>query len=81
MREHIQVNVQTGERTVVPYTDAENAAADATDAAAEAHELEFGYIRKRKAEYPSIPDQLDMIYKDITSWQATIKAIKDKYPK
>ena len=45
------------------------------------HEKATGYIAKRVAEYPSATDQLDMIYKDITSWQATIKAIKDKYPK
>ena len=40
------------------------------------------YARKRVAEYPSIPDQLDKIYNDgIDAWKATIKAVKDKYPK
>lgn len=40
------------------------------------------YARKRAAEYPSIPDQLDKIYNDgIDAWKADIKAIKDKYPK
>jgi hypothetical protein len=40
------------------------------------------YARKRAAEYPSIPDQLDEIYNDgIDAWKATIKAVKDKYPK
>lgn len=40
------------------------------------------YARKRKAEYPSIEDQLDKIYNDgIDSWKAEIKTIKDKYPK
>ena len=40
------------------------------------------YARKRKAEYPSIPEQLDKIYNDgIDAWKADIKAIKDKYPK
>ena len=56
MREHIQVNVQTGERKVVPYTDEENAAADAAKAEQEAHEAKFGYINKRKAEYPPMED-------------------------
>ena len=42
------------------------------------------YILKRKLEYPSIVDQLDMIYHAGVggdAFQAAIKAIKDKYPK
>ena len=40
------------------------------------------YSRNRAAEYPSIEDQLDDIYHNgIDAWKATIKAIKDKYPK
>ena len=40
------------------------------------------YKSKRRAEYPSIADQLDDIYHNgIDSWKATIKAVKDKYPK
>ena len=40
------------------------------------------YKSQRKAEYPSIEDQLDDIYHNgIDAWKATIKAIKDKYPK
>ena len=40
------------------------------------------YARKRAAEYPPIPDQLDEIYNDgIDAWKATIKTVKDKYPK
>jgi len=40
------------------------------------------YIPKRQAEYPSIADQLDDIYHNgIDAWKATIKAVKDKYPK
>ena len=40
------------------------------------------YQRKRKAEYPSVVDQLDDIYHNgIDAWKATIKATKDKYPK
>jgi|TARA_R110000803_G_scaffold70986_2_gene134032 hypothetical protein len=42
----------------------------------------MGYADKRKAEYPSIPDQLDDIYHNgIDAWKATIKVTKDKYPK
>ena len=40
------------------------------------------YARKRKAEYPSIEEQLDKIYNDgIDAWKAVIKVTKDKYPK
>ena len=40
------------------------------------------YIPKRQAEYPSIADQLDDIYHNgVDGWKATIKAVKDKYPK
>jgi hypothetical protein len=42
------------------------------------------YQRSRAAEYPSIGDQLDMIYHNGdggATFQAAIKAVKDKYPK
>ena len=40
------------------------------------------YKSKIRDEYPSIQDQLDDIYHNgIDAWKATIKAIKDKYPK
>ena len=43
---------------------------------------EAAYQRNRVAEYPSIADQLDDIYHNgIDAWKATIKAVKDKYPK
>jgi len=40
--------------------------------------------RNRKTEYPDIGDQLDMIYHNGdggATFQAAIKAVKDKYPK
>ena len=40
------------------------------------------YQRKRASEYPSIADQLDDIYHNgVDGWKATIKTVKDKYPK
>ncbi len=40
------------------------------------------YKSQRRAEYPSIEDQLDDIYNNgIDAWKTTIKTIKDKYPK
>ena len=43
------------------------------------------YQDNRQAEYPSIGDQLDMIFHsgllDGSDWATTIQAVKDKYPK
>ena len=40
------------------------------------------YKSKRRAEYPSIDDQLDDLYHNgIDGWKATIKTTKDKYAK
>lgn len=43
------------------------------------------YSEKRAAEYPSLPEQMDLIYWDkvngTTVWQDTIAEIKAKYPK
>ena len=48
-------------------------------------EPEKSYAEKRQAEYPSIGDQLDMIYWDKVNntnlWQEKISEIKTKYPK
>ena len=40
------------------------------------------YQRDREFQYPTVVDQLDDIYHNgIDAWKATIKAVKDKYPK
>ena len=40
------------------------------------------YSRNRAAEYPSVVDQLDLIYHSgVDAWKAKIKETKDKYPK
>ncbi len=48
-------------------------------------EPEKSYVEKRLAEYPTIPDQLDMIFWDKVNntnvWQTKIAEIKAKYPK
>tara|TARA_B110000444_G_scaffold45900_1_gene41830 strand:+ start:11390 stop:11854 length:465 start_codon:yes stop_codon:yes gene_type:complete len=41
----------------------------------------LGYGAERKLHYPSIPEQLDMIYHNIDKWKETIKEIKDLHPK
>jgi len=40
------------------------------------------YQKDRAKEYPSVVDQLDLIYHSgIDAWKAKIKETKDKYPK
>ena len=40
------------------------------------------YQRDRKLEYPSIADQLDMLYhQGYDGWRSQIDAVKSKYPK
>jgi hypothetical protein len=40
------------------------------------------YAEKRAAAYPSIPDQLDLLYHGgMVAWMAAIKAVKDQFPK
>lgn len=40
------------------------------------------YIIKRINAYPSVEDQLDMIFhKGVDEWQNHIRSIKEKYPK
>ena len=64
------------------FADEEKAMADA-EAKAEADAIAaWTYKEKRTNEYPDLVDQLDDIYHNgIDGWKATIKAIKDKYPK
>jgi hypothetical protein len=40
------------------------------------------YADLRRVAYPSVEEQLDMIYHDgIDAWKTEIKKIKDQYPK
>jgi len=48
----------------------------------EAEQIASQYSRDRAKEYPTWQDQLDDIYHNgVDGWKATIKVIKDKYPK
>ncbi len=58
------------------------------DAARVTLDAEFAaskYKTDRAEEYPSIGDQLDMLYWDkknsTSTWDDAVKAVKDKYPK
>lgn len=76
------------ENGVVREATAEEVAAmetaRAARAAARAAEAATQYQRDRAAEYPSIGDQLDALFKAgvfPADMAATIQAVKDKYPK
>lgn len=44
--------------------------------------LGLEYKDNRRKEYPSIEDQLDILYHEgLDNWREIIKAVKDKYPK
>ncbi len=60
----------------------EQSKVDAARATIDAEYAALEYSRKRAAEYPSVVDQLDLIYHSgIDAWKAKIKETKDKYPK
>ena len=66
----------------IQLTDAEEAAFKADQDRFAAHKAAYGYQEDRAAEYPSVVDQLDLIYHSgIDAWKAKIKETKDKYPK
>ena len=55
---------------------------DAARATLDAEYATLEYSRNRAAEYPSVVDQLDLIYHSgIDAWKTKIKETKDKYPK
>ena len=74
---------------VLEWLDSEQTEPTADELKAEVTRLQAeydaqAYARSRANEYPSIGDQLDMIYHNGdggATFQAAIKAIKDKYPK
>lgn len=39
------------------------------------------YIEKRKSDYPTLSEQLDMIYHDMDGWKKRISEIKERHPK
>lgn len=69
------------------WLDTEQTQPTDAEIAAEITRLEADYAAKqyqrdRAAKYPSIEDQLDLLYhKGMTGWKAVITAIKEEYPK
>ena len=72
--QRIEINVVTGEKRVVDLT-AEEIAALPTPVLPTYQEL-------RAKAYPSIPDQLDLLYHGgMDAWKAAITAVKQEFPK
>ena len=76
-----EINIQTGEETIIDLTAEEVSAKEAREVEVQAKQNH--YTAKRKAEYPPIADQLDYIYHNgLTKWKADmITPVKEKYPK
>ena len=52
------------------------------EAAVQAYIDANAYKGKRAAAYPSIPDQLDLLYHGgMDAWKAAITAVKEEFPK
>ena len=77
-----EINVQTGEQTIIEVSSEEIANLQAAE---QSRLAAIPYTEKRRNEYPLIQDQLDLLYWDkvngTNNWQTAIQAIKDKYPK
>jgi hypothetical protein len=65
----------------VPMTDEEIAEFRANEAAYLKELARTKYASDRRAAYPPIADQLDMMYHSPDAWHDAIAAIKAKYPK
>lgn len=69
---------------LMDMTPEEQAEHEAAHAATMAEQAKTAYIKNRVAEYPSIGDQLDALFKAgvfPADMAATLQAVKDKYPK
>ena len=65
---------------LTPITEAQ--ANDMRAAKEQAVISQLTYAQKRQAEYPSVAEQLDMLFHGgVDGWREQIQAIKDKYPK
>jgi len=52
------------------------------ESAVQAYIDAHAYIAKRQQAYPSIADQLDLIYhQGLDAWKSAIQAVKEEFPK
>jgi hypothetical protein len=62
--------------------DAEGNPVTYDETAVQAYIDAHSYIAKRQQAYPSIAEQLDLIYhQGLDAWKSAIQAVKDQYPK
>jgi len=84
MKQYKQVN---GKKIELTKQEIDNRAVEASawDVEKVRYAAEEGYKDERIAEYPSIEEQLDMLYHDkidgTTVWKDVITAIKEAHPK
>jgi len=62
--------------------DADGNSVTYDETAVQAYIDAHAYIAKRQQAYPSIPEQLDLIYhQGLDAWKTAIEAVKNQYPK
>jgi len=62
--------------------DADGNAVVYDETAVQAYIDAHAYIAKRQQAYPSIADQLDLIYhQGLDAWKSAIQAVKEEFPK
>ena len=62
--------------------DAEGNPITYDESAVQAYIDTHAYIAKRQQAYPSIADQLDLIFHEgLDAWKTAIEAVKNQYPK
>ena len=72
--QRIEINVVTGEKQVIDLTAEEIAALPVP--------VLPTYQELRRAAYPSMADQLDLLYHGgMDVWKAAITAVKEEFPK
>lgn len=72
--QRIEINVVTGEKQIIDLT--------ADEIAALPEPVLPTYQELRAKAYPSIPDQLDLLYHGgMDAWKAAITAVKEEFPK
>jgi rhodanese-related sulfurtransferase len=85
MNKHDAILAVTSTVAVIRGDEAFDAAGDPIaydEAAVQAYIDANAYKEQRAAAYPSIPDQLDLLYHGgMDAWKAAITAVKQEFPK
>jgi hypothetical protein len=85
MNKHDAILAVTSTVAVIRGDEAFDAAGDPVaydEAAVQAYIDANAYKEQRAAAYPSIPDQLDLLYHGgMDAWKAAITAVKQEFPK